>query len=385
METKLLEDIGLTRSEALVYLALAGLGPSTTGKIIEKAGIASSKIYEILNKLEQKGLASHVVRTGVKEFEAAPPERILMYIEEKEKRLEDEKIRAEKLVALLKSKSTVARKEQEATIYKGYRGMKTVFYQCVKEMSPGSTFLVMGVPKRHEKHDKFFVRWNKFRAKRKVKLKIMFEENARRDAQANPANSPLSEIRFMPEEVLSPAAVNICNDKVIIFPAETEEDPLLILIRSKEIADSFRAQFQLLWRQNVKTFYGNEGPKYVMNDLIKYTGQNPAAFGLSEDKLNRHVPEELARLIRMQNEGKVKPPRLIFTGKTVPREIAKESRFRMLPEKFSTPFHYELYGSKVAIFYWIDPVITTVIENKTVAENFRKHFEAMWKMAKKKA
>ena len=383
MDTQLLEEIGLTRSESLVYLALCDLGPSTTGKIVEKSGVASSKIYELLSRLENKGLVSHVIKTGTKEFEAAPPERIMLYIEDKERQIKNEKIRAEKFVKLLKSKSVFAKKEQEATIYRGMKSVKTVFYHCLDEMKRGDEMLVMGVPGRQLKINKFFLRLNRRRAEKGIKLKIMFDETASEDLQAIPKNSPLSEIRFMPEGVLTPAAVNIMGENVTIFPAENEDNPLLILIRSKEIAESFRAQFYLLWNQNVKTLYGLEGPRLVLKELTTTKHVN-LAFGLSEDKLDKNVPEELAQLIRMQDEGKVKPPRLIFTGQTVKNEVSRVAKIKYLSKKFSTPFHYEIYGDKVAIFYWIDPIITTIIENKTVADNFRRHFETMWKLAKSK-
>ena len=72
MKKSLLEDIGLTRSEINVYLALLELGSSTTGKIIDKAKVSSSKIYEVLDKLIQKGLVSFIIKSGIKYFQALP-------------------------------------------------------------------------------------------------------------------------------------------------------------------------------------------------------------------------------------------------------------------------------------------------------------------------
>ena len=54
VKTELLEEIGLTKSEIKVYLALLELGSSTTGPIVDKSKASSSKIYEILDKLMQK-------------------------------------------------------------------------------------------------------------------------------------------------------------------------------------------------------------------------------------------------------------------------------------------------------------------------------------------
>ena len=44
-----------------------------------------------------------------------------------------------------------------------------------------------------------------------------------------------------------PAAINIFKHRTIIFPSETEKNPLLIIIDNKEVADSFLTQFNLLW------------------------------------------------------------------------------------------------------------------------------------------
>ena len=70
MDIKILEEIGLTKSEVKTYLALLEIGSSSTGDIVEKAQVASSKIYEILDKLSQKGLVSFIIKSGVKYFEA---------------------------------------------------------------------------------------------------------------------------------------------------------------------------------------------------------------------------------------------------------------------------------------------------------------------------
>ena len=47
MDEKILEQIGLTKGESIVYLTLLKIGETTTGKIIEQAQISSGKIYEI--------------------------------------------------------------------------------------------------------------------------------------------------------------------------------------------------------------------------------------------------------------------------------------------------------------------------------------------------
>ncbi len=85
-----LESAGMTKSEVKVYLSMVDLGSSSVGQIISKSNVTSSKIYELLDKLIHKGLVSSIIKKGVKHFEAAPPSRILDYLNEKENSLKNQ-------------------------------------------------------------------------------------------------------------------------------------------------------------------------------------------------------------------------------------------------------------------------------------------------------
>ena len=87
MDLRLLEEIGLTKGEIAVYMALLDVGSSTVGPIIDKANVSSSKVYDILERLMDKGLVSFVIKSGTKNFEAADPERLLDYMKEKKRSL----------------------------------------------------------------------------------------------------------------------------------------------------------------------------------------------------------------------------------------------------------------------------------------------------------
>jgi len=56
----LLIDLGLTEYEARAYVALMGSQPATAYELAKNAGIPSSKIYETVNRLQNKGLAQPV-------------------------------------------------------------------------------------------------------------------------------------------------------------------------------------------------------------------------------------------------------------------------------------------------------------------------------------
>src|SRR3990167_7271842 len=101
MDTKILEDIGLTEGETKVYLALLRLGATKTGPLAKEARVSSSKVYKILDRLIQKGLAGYVTRGQTKYFTALEPKRILEYMEQKEQMLKEKKELVKKLVPQL--------------------------------------------------------------------------------------------------------------------------------------------------------------------------------------------------------------------------------------------------------------------------------------------
>jgi len=91
MDTEVLMQLGLNESDVKVYFALLELESSSVGKIYEKAGVADSKIYVILEKLKGKGLVSFVVKNNVKHFQASDPKNLLRLISEKERELGEQK------------------------------------------------------------------------------------------------------------------------------------------------------------------------------------------------------------------------------------------------------------------------------------------------------
>ena len=78
MNSKLLEEAGLTEGESKVYLALLELGTTKTGPLIKKARVSSSKVYKILDRVltgfpklknlrqkQEEKLLSEIVETSI--------------------------------------------------------------------------------------------------------------------------------------------------------------------------------------------------------------------------------------------------------------------------------------------------------------------------------
>ena len=92
--TQKLENMGLSRHEARVYLALLELGRGTVTQIAQSAQMNRTTGYDILERLSLYGLASRAgTGTKKKHYAAEPPVRLKQYLENKksqaDRRLED--------------------------------------------------------------------------------------------------------------------------------------------------------------------------------------------------------------------------------------------------------------------------------------------------------
>jgi hypothetical protein len=65
------------------------------------------------------------------------------------------------------------------------------------------------------------------------------------------------------------------------------------------------------------------------------------------------------------------------------RRKMKNTYIKYMPQDVSAPTWTTIYNDKTIILVVGDVMLGIVIENKTIAENFKTYFELLWKIAKK--
>ncbi len=242
-----MRKVGLTNSEIAVYSALVKLRSSTTGPIVKEAGISSGKIYEILDKLIAKGLVSYIVKAGRKYFQLTEPGRFKDYVEAQERELE--KVKGE-LGGMVRHFEEVLNKKEEfqsAEIFEGREGFKTFADFCMRVLKKDSDYCILGVSKEvNELFGAYLLEWQKERTAKGVKLRVIYDEDARGDGKKR-EKLKNTEVRYLPAEMKTPALIEIFEDYVatiIVVPK-----PVIFLIRSKEAAHSYLQYFNLVWKQ----------------------------------------------------------------------------------------------------------------------------------------
>ena len=239
-----LRKIGLSEGEIKVYMALLNLGASPVNKIHEKTGIERRNIYDILNKLIERGLVSYITENKRKSYGISHPNKIIGYIEEKKHDLEKSKQEVSKDIPPLIEKFNSKKAEISAEVYRGEEGIKAVWEDMLSHKRIDWIGSGRYVPR---KFPNFFANWNERRTKKKVKMFNLMRYELRKETK------PLSleKLKFLPKEFsVNPTVVCVYGNKVVNFLYG--ENLFAFLIESKELADNYREYHKYLWNKIAK-------------------------------------------------------------------------------------------------------------------------------------
>jgi sugar-specific transcriptional regulator TrmB len=243
-----LRKIGLTEGEIKVYLALLELGNSTTWNVTKKSKISGSKVYEVLDRLMQKGLAATVTKNNIKYFEATSPERIIDYLDEKNNEINKEKNEIKKIIPDLILKQANSAKS-EVKVFTGFEGAKNV-WEDVISLKKGEEIVGWGLTEQPEFWLEYFNTRELVRAKKGIMHRQVISQRYQELYKAR-KEFPNTQFRFFQKGLEMPTAIEVWKNKTALF-VTTKENPITIVIENKATADSFRRYFKILWESSKK-------------------------------------------------------------------------------------------------------------------------------------
>jgi sugar-specific transcriptional regulator TrmB len=242
---KVLNQIGLTESEIKVYFALLELESSTVGPLIEKAKVPDSKIYSILEKLKEKGLAGFVIKNNVKHFQASDPKNLAALLNEKEEEIAAErKELEEKIIPYIESRRKFTEEKQEATVYESYAGLKSAFNLILDNLTAGEEYCVfmLGESLKEKKVISFFQTYHKKRMEKGIRARLISNTEFK-DLVLSTHHYKGMKIRFTRQKL--PVGIFIFKNRVMTVL--WGEKPTAFVITSKKNYDHYMGFFEGMW------------------------------------------------------------------------------------------------------------------------------------------
>lgn len=232
----ILQDLGLSESEARAYLTLLKLGGAKPSLVAKEMGIQRTTVYAILRELAQKGFATVYFRQNHRFYYAQRPKRLSSLFEKK----------LDKFREILPALNATERQQNSAV---GIRYLETkeeleYFYEEILDEYKNREYCIIGSAKGWEGIDpEFFIQYRKDRAQANIKTRLLLSADSQ---EINPEDKELlRDFRYLPAKYAFKSTMDIFDDKILIVGPEISS--LAVVIEIPPMVDVFKGTFEALW------------------------------------------------------------------------------------------------------------------------------------------
>jgi HTH-type transcriptional regulator, sugar sensing transcriptional regulator len=231
-----LKELGLTDNEAKIYVLLLKQGMMNPSEISQKLGLHRGYVYDALERMQEKEVVNSVLKSNKKYFQATNPQNLVELLKFKLDNLQ-------KIIPDLKKLSGLNKEETSVEVHKGERVYRTLIKDVVASLKDKDEVLLVGIDEEKlitEVEPIYLRQYFTVMKERKIRERIIVAPGANRVKSKNISYHELD------EKYIGNTAQIIYSDKVALFILGTPHH--LIVIDNKEIAGTYRKQFELLWK-----------------------------------------------------------------------------------------------------------------------------------------
>ena len=239
-QINLLEKLGLSQKEAKLYLVSLEAGPATIAKLAQKSGLKRGTIYEFLDEMLEKGLLEVIIYGKRRLYRGVEPKKL-------EKIIDRQKEILNSLLPDLALLTSNSQEKPKIRFYEGKSGILAAYYEILdlpskSEVLGFSTF--EGIYKIFPENS--INNYIQRRVVKNIRQKLIMPSDKFGENHIADNVNELRETILIPKEKFPITnEINIYQNKVAII--SLGEEKVGVIIESKQIADTQRAIFNLLW------------------------------------------------------------------------------------------------------------------------------------------
>ncbi|MCL5410661.1 MAG: hypothetical protein M1324_02265 [Patescibacteria group bacterium] len=235
---KIIEGLGFEGKEAVVYLACLELDYASNSQIAEKTKLNRITNYEILKRLEKRGVITVYLKKEKKYFMAVDPRLIVRQVKEKIKIAENALPEILSIVNQIKKKPKIQ-------YYEGTEGIKNIYLDSLdcsqKEIltftNPKDIYNFLG----REFSDEYVNE----RTKRNIRVKGLAPNDQYGEEAKKEGHKLLRETRLFDKEAYDiKNEIMIYDDKIAIF---SDIDEIGLIIENEKLAQTFKSIWHMAW------------------------------------------------------------------------------------------------------------------------------------------
>lgn len=259
----IIENIGLTKKEARVYLAALEIGSNPVSKIAQKARINRVTAYDIMEKLAKRGLVTSFTRAKVKYYTAADPELVA----------NDFKKKVEELDAILPQLKQLSGEVVKPKVmsYESLEAIKKIYKDV---LSTENEILMYSNIKDIETHwTTFSEDFERKRMDYEISLRLIAVDNERGNFYKEYDDEFQRKTRLASKEHFDFSSHTIIYDNKVALISFT--GPIGVVIEDANLAATYRALFAMNWSS-----FEKESPTMVVRKVGK----------LKKEKVTQEIP-----------------------------------------------------------------------------------------------
>lgn len=244
---KVLQHIGLTESEAKLYLSALELGSANVVELSERADLSRQMVYLLLPGLQAKGLIQQTKHGSKVHYKALSPKLLRDLAKSITKQIEG-------IIPLLESRQAEHDAIPLLTVYENPVAMREWYVNFMKQAKQGDEILILSSSLLWHWYDldsKFYDKYLRFCDRKGIRSRIILPDTkGAREYQAK-IGSAVREPRYSSYLKGEPVEKWIWRDQVC-YQTIRDKSTNLVVIESSAVAVTDRSLFEAMWKLSSK-------------------------------------------------------------------------------------------------------------------------------------
>jgi sugar-specific transcriptional regulator TrmB len=244
--TSILETLGATKTEGILFDQLYHYGPSTATQLSSTLSINRATVYHGLHLLSQKGFLVSEQRNGTKVFFLSEKDAFLTHVAYEEEKLQRAKTDLEEYLARHTPKE--GRLENSTELYVGEDGIRIALDKAFKCTSKKWDILAPKYNIFTDSNEDFAEYYLSRRKKYKITSRTLWETPKKEKHGIKESILKERGPRYLPKDIKDFSAITILFDASVLF-ISSHNELTAIVINSKSIHSALSMQFEALYKK----------------------------------------------------------------------------------------------------------------------------------------
>lgn len=238
-----LQELDLSLLEAKVFLLLTELGSSPVSTIARRGNIKRTNLYNILDRLSQKGLVTEYEKGNIRFFQATEPENLITIQRHNKQRVEESIESLKEILPSLETIKSPLLTKPKVRYYQGSDGIANLLDQILSNEAFDAFF---NPQTAYTHYPKIMDRFLKTGNEKDMMIRELMVESKVAHAYVKKITNPNHQTKCLPKEYKIQADTLIFGDKIAFI--SYAEGAIAVLIESADIVQAQKMAFEIMWK-----------------------------------------------------------------------------------------------------------------------------------------